>query len=298
MEPGSGEAYAVVPDTLQAFEAINAHIRDGHDFYRAREVFEDQGRSFSAGTLVFGRDRQLASELKRQHRMHIHALAEMPEDLTLMQPQLIAAYEDEGLSHALRKMGFEFDEITASDLNAGIDLSQYDVFVFGNHRTWRYSLRADGVAAIADFVDGGGDFIGLGNGGSTFAEAQALVDVTTDSADGNGIANIDLVEGHMLTTGFAADEFAFIYDPVWFPFVGDGIEVAARLDADALLVSGYLPGWETSPAAGMPVMLFYEDVLDPERDTALIGFDTTFRGHPRNTFRLIGNAVYSTLDAD
>jgi hypothetical protein len=32
------------------------------------------------------------------------------------------------------------------------------------------------------------------------------------------------------------------------------------------------------------------------QDTALIGFDPTFRGHPENMFRIVANAIYSGLD--
>jgi hypothetical protein len=31
-------------------------------------------------------------------------------------------------------------------------------------------------------------------------------------------------------------------------------------------------------------------------DVILIGMDATFRGHPENTFRILGNAILSGLD--
>ena len=42
--------------------------------------------------------------------------------------QRIAAYGDEGLSHALKTLGFEFEEVGTSDLNAGA-LSDFDVLL-------------------------------------------------------------------------------------------------------------------------------------------------------------------------
>ena len=104
------------------------------------------------------------------------------------------------------------------------------------------------------------------------------------------------MDGHPLNTGFQQDDYAFIYDPVWYTFVGKGVEVAARLDAEKLLVSGYLPGWQTSPAAGMPIMVYSENSDNPNQDTVLMGFDPTFRGHPKHAFKLIGNAIYCGLD--
>ena len=38
-----------------------------------------------------------------------------------------------------------------------------------------------------------------------------------------------------------------------------------------------------------------EDGDEGIQDTVLIGIDTTFRGHPENTFRIIGNAIYQGL---
>ena len=296
MEYGWAGAYAVVPDTLQAFKAINTYIAKGYPFYRAKSAFEDCGRSFSAGTVLFPANYKLALTFKKKYKMNIFALTGLPAQPTLMEQQKIAAYGDEGLSHSLKMMGFTFDDVTANDLNAGTDLSRYDVFIFGNDRWWEYYLDTVGIETIMDFIAMGGDFIGLGNGGNTFANAQALLDVTTDTAAGNGIANIDLIEGHPLNAGFAADEYAFIYNPVWFTTVGEGIEIAARFDAAELLISGYLPGWQTIPAAGMPIMVFSENSANPDQDTTLMGFDPTFRGHPKQAFKLIGNAIYCGLD--
>ncbi|MGW8250151.1 MAG: hypothetical protein ACWGO1_05880 [Anaerolineales bacterium] len=52
----------------------------------------------------------------------------------------------------------------------------------------------------------------------------------------------------------------------------------------------YWPGWKSSGAAGMPVIVCS---ATGDTDVTLIGVDNTFRGHPENTFRLLGNAIYS-----
>ncbi len=296
MDHGWAYAYAVVPDTFQAFKAINESIASGYPFYRAKAAFEDSGRSFAAGTVVFPAGYHLARKFKKDYAMHVFALGEMPAELAIMEQQKIATYGDEGLSHSLKMMGFSYEDISSEDLNAGKDLSVYDMFIFGNNRWWMYDLTSEGTATIMAFIAGGGDFIGLGNGGNTFADTQSLLDVTIDTVAGNGIANVDLIQGHPLNAGFAADEYAFIYNMVWFTAIGDGIEVAALLDADELLVSGYLPGWKSSPAAGMPIMLFSENADNPDQDMVLMGFDPTFRAHPKQTSKLVGNAIYCGLD--
>ena len=59
------------------------------------------------------------------------------------------------------------------------------------------------------------------------------------------------------------------------------------------IVSGFWPGWQASGAADSPVVVHG---ADGDSDTTLIGLDITFRGHPENTFRLLGNAIYEGLD--
>jgi hypothetical protein len=71
------------------------------------------------------------------------------------------------------------------------------------------------------------------------------------------------------------------------------MEVSATFDGGEVLLSGFWENWQTSGASGMPVVVHDSD---QEADVTLIGVDTTFRGHPENTFRLLGNAIYNGLD--
>lgn len=296
MESAKAIAYAVIPDTFQGFSAVNALIQRGYTLFHSRQSFEDNGRTFEAGTIILPADKQLINSLKQDGMMKIYALQEPVEEATMMQLQKIAVYGDEGLTHLLKVMGFHVTEIRADQLNSGVDLSSYDLFAFGNDRWWSYSLDTNGINTINSFFATGGDFIALGNGGSTFANEQNLIDVETDSVFGNGIANIDMATDHPLTAGFDEDEYAFIYNPVWFTSLGENVTAAAFFDAEHLLVSGYLPGWQTSPAAGMPVLVYEENPAEPAQDTIVFGFDATFRGHPKQTAKLIGNAIFSSID--
>jgi hypothetical protein len=81
---------------------------------------------------------------------------------------------------------------------------------------------------------------------------------------------------------------------VWFDEpAGDG-QVAARIVGGDFFISGFWPGWAESGAAGKPVVIYRAN--GALQDTALIGFDPTFRGHPENMFRIVANAIYSGLD--
>jgi len=295
VESGQATAYAVLPDTVQGFFGVNSLLADGYTLFRATQPFTDGERQFSSGTIILQPDRQQADLLSKAYMMEVVALDAMPTELLPMKPQKIAIYGDEGLAHHLKTMGFDFTELTATDLNSGTDLSGFDLFAFGNDRWWMYYLNETGVTTILDFIAAGGDFLGLGNGGNSFAEFNSLLDVTMTSVAGNGIARVELAaSGH--TAGFASSEYAFIYNPYWYTNVPDKYEIIAHFNSEELLVSGYLPGWQASPAAGEAAMIFAENVDNPLQDTTLVGFDPTFRGHPKQTAKLIANAIYSSLE--
>jgi hypothetical protein len=126
----------------------------------------------------------------------------------------------------LRELGFAYDELTTSNLNSGIDLSQYDVLI-QSKKGWLNYLNNNGKSTLKNFIEAGGDFIG------------------------------------------------------------------ASLDDGDFFVSGYWPDWKDSNADGKPIIVRGEE---NSRDITLIGSDPTFRGHPRNDFRIIGNAIYSGLE--
>jgi hypothetical protein len=46
----------------------------------------------------------------------------------------------------------------------------------------------------------------------------------------------------------------------------------------------------------MPIVVHGENGAEGLQDSILIGFDPTFRGHPEDSFRMVGNAIYTGLD--
>jgi hypothetical protein len=68
--------------------------------------------------------------------------------------------------------------------------------------------------------------------------------------------------------------------------------VTAQIGEGGFLVSGFWEDWQTSGAAGQPIVI--HDGTGGA-DVTLIGFDPTFRGHPENTFRMLGNAIFNSL---
>ena len=173
--------------------------------------------------------------------------------------------------------------------------SQYDVFL---NRGLRWSsLDSGGQASFTDWFAAGGDYVGLGYRGRAidFADDAGLVDVTYGYISGNAIVKVDYDPDDSVAAGFREDGHAFVYRSVWFTD-WDGMEVSAHLDSGDFLVSGFWPDWDTSGAAGKPLILHASSETDDLQDTVLIGIDPTFHGHPENTFRLVGNAIFSGID--
>ena len=121
------------------------------------------------------------------------------------------------------------------------------------------------------------------------------MDISYASNSGNAIVEVAFDPEDSISVGFRDPDYAFVYTPVWFTEIGDGVEISATLIDENFLVSGYWPGWQDSGAAGKPIVIHAS--LDPGQIT-LIGLDITFRGHPENTFRLLGNAIFTGIDYD
>ncbi len=209
----------------------------------------------------------------------------------MIEEQKIAAYDDEGVRHALETLGFEYDSVGTSDLNAGV-LAGYDVFI---NRGLRWSsLSSDGQASVAAWFAAGGNYVGLGYRGRAidFAVDAGWVDVEYGYISGNAILEIDYDPDDSVAAGFLPDGYAFVYRSTWFTDWGD-MEVSARIDSGDFLVSGFWEDWQTSGANGAPVIVHESD---GEADVTLIGINNTFRGHPEDTFRILGNAIYHGLD--
>ena len=197
----------------------------------------------------------------------------------------------ENVRLALETLGFDYDSVSTSDLNAGV-ISGYDVFI---NRDLRWSsLSDDGKASVAAWFAAGGDFVGLGYRGRAidFAVDAGWTDVDYGYISGNAIVKVDYDPTDTIAASFLEEGYAFVYRSVWFTDWAD-MEVSARLDDGDFLLSGFWEEWQTSGANGMPVVVHDSD---EEADVTLIGVDSTFRGHPENTFRLLGNAIYTGLD--
>jgi hypothetical protein len=286
----SAGAYAYEPTSIVAYQVTNELLDRGVAVQRSSSAFADSGYSFEPGTFIVPANRSLANELANQHGLDVFVISEPPANAVMLKEQKIAVYADEGTLHALEVLGFDYDEVGRSDVNDGV-VENYDLFLNRN-RSWG-GLDDDGRASLTAFFNSGGDYVGLRSTGIGLAEDAGIIDVDYENNDGNAIVNVEYGSIDGVAGGFPDKDFAFVYTPAWFTRLGTDVVSSAEFSAGDFIVSGFWPGWQGSGAAGSPVVVHYSD---DDSDTTLIGLDVTFRGHPENTFRLLGNAIFSGLD--
>jgi len=226
------------------------------------------------------------------YALDMYTLTAAPLESVPLQPQRIAVYySDVGTLLALEQMGFDYVSVSRNDLNAGA-LADYDVFL---NQGLRWSdLNAAGQASFGAWYGSGGNYIALPDRGRAidFAVSAGIADVDYGYIDGNAIVALDYTPDDPLVAGYLPSGYGFVYRSMWFT-AWDGMEVAARIADGDFVTGGYWPGWRTSGAAEMPVVLHDTDGTS---DVTFIGVDATFRNHPEGSFRLIANAIYNGLE--
>jgi hypothetical protein len=290
VEGGAVGAYAYSLTSLEAFQATNELVERGVWVTRTTTGFEDQGRAFSPGMIVLPADPSLANELASRFALTVSALQDIPVSAVPVTSLRVAVSGDAGLRLALERLGFQYDLISVQGINAG-GLDSYDVFI--NQSIDWSALNRWGQASYTHFVQAGGHYIGLLRTGVGFALSAGISDATFATNSGNTIVKLRYDLADPLAAGFNSQDYAFVYYPLWFTHLGTGASrVVATFDGPEFVVSGYWPGWQTSGAEDMPVVL---SGLYGDGSYTLVGIDATFRVHPENTFRLIGNAIYEGL---
>ena len=296
MEEGQANVYAYLPTSIAAFQATNDMLTRGISLFRASQPFEDAGRDFGAGAIIVPNNSALANELANQWGLDLFAIEQIPDGAIAMRKQKIAVYESPEVAHCLKTLGFDYDEFSRDQLNAG-DISGYDVFLNDNLR-WS-QLNAAGKNTFALWRDDGGDYVGLSyrGRGAQFAIDAGIADVDYEILTSfNAIVKLDYTPRDSIAAGFSQEDYAFVYYPLWFTRLGDGVQNSAQYYDGDFLISGFWTNWPISGAKGMPVIVHGSNGDEGIQDYTLIGIDATFRGHPENSFRIVGNAIYNGLD--
>ncbi len=284
----SGAGYAFLPNCNKAIRAANDLITAGTAVSRLKDA---------AGAFIIGDNRTIANRLAWEYGLDVFAITEIPDSAVHLRPQQVAVYAtgfEPGVALCLRELGFAYQEVTADEVNnASSILNNFDVLIFASGN-WRNELDAVGYNNIAAFLESGGNFIGMA-GGVDFADNASLLDITPELVEkGDGIVKVINTPTDPITAGLPSEDYAYLNSPYWFSSLGDGVKSSMYIkDTGDFFVSGYWPGWSRSGAQGKPVVIHSD--RGPGNIT-LIGIAPTFRGHPKNMFRVLANAIFAGMD--
>ena len=211
VEPGTARAYAYLPTSNEAIKATNELLSRGVRVLIARTPFTDSGRSFGTGTFIIPLDsssiRSIVNELANKYGLSLFALKSIPKDALQLRMPRIVVHADAGLRFVLGELGFNFTIVTTSDLNNGIDLSGYDLFI---HSRWSLlwgDLTDTGRATLREFFNRGGNYIGVGRSGVDLATRYGLLDVSykTGLSSDNGIIKIEISTADPITAQYPGE---------------------------------------------------------------------------------------------
>lgn len=248
------------------------------------------------GTVVVETNKSMLTRLVGDLGLSFAALTQLPEDLVTLRPLTIAACEpenDPGSSFVLGELGFEVTRITEANLSDGVvDLAEYDVFVNGSAR-WN-EIGATGQAMVKNFLDQGGDYIGLNKRGAKFANDAGILETTYGESKRyeNAIVEVLFELDDPLASTYRERDSVCVYEPIWFTKYPDTAYVVASLPEEDF----YMAGFWTKPGAAAGHAVVIRDIVLRDNEVVngvvLMGINPTFRVHPQKTFRLLANAVY------
>ena len=296
IEQGKAVAYALAPSENNYAIAVNALLNEGIQVLYSEDGFTSTGREFVPGTVVIETNKSTLNRLVGDLGLSFAALAQLPEDLVPLRPLTIAVCEprnDAGSSFVLGELGFEVTRITEADLRNGIvNLAEYDIFV-NAAASWG-GIGVTGRAMVGEFLDQGGEYIGMFETGAKFARAAHILKTSYGQSERyeNAIVEVLFELDDPLASTYRERDTVYAYEPVWFTEYPDTTYVVASLPEEDFYMAGF---WaEPEAAAGHAVVLRDIVLRDDEvaNGVVLMGIHPTFRAHPQKTFRLLANAVY------
>jgi hypothetical protein len=296
IESDQAVAYALVPSENNYAIAVNTLLNEGIQVLYSEDGFTSTGREFVPGTVVIETNKSTLTTLVGDLGLSFAALAQLPEDLVPLRPLTIAVCEprnDPGSTFVLEELGFEVTRITEADLGDGIvNLAEYDIFVNAS-ASWG-GIGVTGRAMVMEFLDQGGEYIGMFKTGTTFAKAAHILKTSYGQSERyeNGIVEVLFELDDPLASTYRERDTVYAYEPVWFTEYPDTAYVVASLPEEDFYMAGF---WaEPEAAAGHAVVIRDIVLRDDEvaNGVVLMGIHPTFRAHPQKTFRLLANAIY------
>lgn len=299
-------AVAWLPDNLDAYKAAGELIyKKGIPVKRSTAGFTDSKLQFNTGTFIITVEDAVKSAdlLINTYHLDLYGLQTIPAGAIELKKQSIAVVNDPNIVYCLDMLNIEYEVIINDNGQLATDKTDFDLFINSNlywnvdpedpGAYYKTGLNESGKSLITAFFAAGKDYIGFMDAGVSLPVDAGFVDVTLtriEEANGDGIISIDYDITKQVGAGFDSDAYAYVHGPIWFTALGENVKSVASIASGDFFISGYWPQWQSSGAQGMPIVVHSET---GNQDTVLIGIDPVFRCHPKNTFRLVANAIYS-----
>ncbi|RJK96515.1 peptidase M28 [Vallicoccus soli] len=211
---------------------------------------------------------------------------------TPMDPVTVAAAAEGDELYAMREMGFEVRPVSNAVLDAGFDWTGVDVLVVGAGLDGA-TLGAPARAALDAFLADGG-VVARGTTGAAFNAALDLLEVEAGGGPGTANGVVDVDGSGELTA--RAPGHSFVYSPVWFTGMGEGVVTEQSYAADPLVAGHWRPledgGGAPEDAAGAASVVRGLD--ETGASVVLFGTRPLFRDHPKGLYAQWANALYWT----
>ncbi|OLT41587.1 peptidase M28 [Saccharomonospora sp. CUA-673] len=207
----------------------------------------------------------------------------------IVEPVIAAAASDDELL-VLRELGFDVRPVSTAALNEGFDLSDVSTLYVSTGLDYA-ELDAEARAAVDEFLADGG-LVTRGSGGAAFNEAADVLPVTSEAgrSDANGVVSVTGGEGPVSAD---APEHSFVYSPLWFTDLGEGVHAEQRYADDPLVAGHWLPGDNGNgpgAAAGQASVVSGEAAGGTR--AVLFGTEPLFRDHPKGLYAQVASAVF------
>ncbi len=273
--PGKTASYKLLVDSAVAVRAVNDLLDLGFSLMRA-----DDGHvyiPYAARNEV----RRLAQE-----RGLDFAAAAVPAGAEPVRDVEIAGAMGSEEYFVLANLGFDVDQISQADMNAGFQLDDYDVLFVSTNLRYATMIAA-AKAEVDQFFAGGGGLVARGFTGVRFNDEAGLLPVsfTRGRTDANGVAIVQNQAGSPVTS--VGPDRTFVYAPLWFDSLGAGVQASQRFGAGDFFVSGHWIG--QAAAAGQVTMVHGQD---GDARGVLFGTEPMFRSHPRGLFPQPAHAIW------
>jgi len=300
------DRYILALDSPTAVRTLNALVGDGLTANFAMQPFTAAGRTFPAGTVVFGSGNEKAlDKLGKEADLWFYEVsaADLPPLPTLDPIDRVPriAVLTGGLTQqiwVMRNLGFTADPISTATLNtAATDpLANYDV-VF-NQAAWPSAANPTARARLTAFFAAHGGYIGTGTNGAGFLTTGLQVTgLTAASRSGNGRSGIVWWENaggasSPIVGSYPSRDTAIMDPPTWITAVPATMSVDGRLASTNFFAAGlWLLDAQSASAPGSAVIVHGLNTAGTARLTEF-AMDPLYRADPEREWPMFSSAAY------